>query len=531
MVKHNYSVVFIALALLLTLTLSSCIFTGEREREPNDTPFSAQPISGGKNVRGSLQTFSDIDYYRISGKRGIAKDLIVSISVQEKGPFDLQLKLYEAGRVVKIINDTKGRGERIVNALFRAESVADETALFSVESASTDASVKPRPNLPYVLSVKVKDREQNEEGEPDDKMVQAMAVDPNQTVKGFFNPSFNSFNDSGIDEDWYSFRIDSSEKEIVHISHSAVPDVDSVLSLYDEFGYLLRESGSHGAGESEKLTNLGLTNGNYYIRIAPSEPYQQNPEVGYLLRIEKAAGGPRESELNDRYPLANPLSFFQDMIGNFNPAGDADWFKLNVYDPGKQVVSVRVSPTAELDPIIELYSASEEIILRVNSRGKDEGEIIKNIGVEQGVYYIKLFDSNFATDNPDKEYTLVAEKKPWEEDEEFEPNDTPANANKFPLGGLKRGYISPKGDRDFFFFEIEKPSRVTLEVTPCALIDPVLNIYNQQGQTVERVNNNPVEEGERGTLLLTAGTYFVELRSANENENTRDTYILKINKG
>jgi hypothetical protein len=519
-----------ALCLLMPLQLSSCLLSREREREPNDTPASAQAIGSGKTLRGALQTAGDVDFYRVSWKKG-RSDVIASISVRENGPFDLVLEFREGDRVIKTINDTEGNGERVVNALFEAASLADGAAVFSVERFGEGDASNEATAMQYDLILKIKEREPNEEGEPNDKMVQATRVSSERTVRGFFNPAFNPLSDTGIEEDWYTFSVERPEGEIVHISHSAVPDVDSVLSVYDELGYVLREANSHGKGVPEKLTNILLAEGEYYIRIASTEPYQQNAEIGYLLRIEKPESGPRESEPNDKYPFANSLAFSLDTAGTFNPAGDEDWFRVDIFDPEPQVVTVRVSPTAELDPVIDFFDSSQELALHVDARGKDEGEIMRNMGVQQGVYYLRLSDRDPSTDNPNKEYTIIAEKKPRTEEEEFEPNNSPASAEKFTPGMLKRGFISPKGDRDFFSFYIERNARVALNVTPCALLDLGINLYNQSGQLVQTINDNPVEEGERAVVNLPAGTFFVELYSVNESENSRDTYILRIDKG
>jgi hypothetical protein len=341
----------------------------------------------------------------------------------------------------------------------------------------------------------------------------------------------NPLNESGVEEDWFVFRIPPGNAQVVDVSHSAVPDVDSVLSVYDGLGYLVREANSHGSGVPEKLANILLAGGDYYVRLASAEPGGRNREVGYLLRIEGTGEGPRETEPNDTYPFANPLDVFRDIEGNFNPAGDEDWYRLDVYEPEPQVITARVSPTAELDPVIDFFDSSGNLLLRADSRGKDEGEIVRNMGVGQGVYYIRLSDRDETTDNPDKTYTIVAEKRTWTEEEEFEPNNAPASAERFTPGRLKRGFVSPTGDRDIYALQLDRTSRVTLEVAPCALLDLAINLYDQGGQLVDTVNDNPAEEGERGTLSLPAGNYTVEVLSVNQSENARDAYILKITRG
>ena len=539
-----------AALLTLAVVFTSCFFRYEKEREPNDSQETAQILSGAKTLKGTIGTgqgfsasdrsLQDVDFYAIpTGKAG-GKDLVAAITVIEKGPFDVVIKLYEGNRVIKVVDDTSGRGEKVVNVLAAAEGRGEDPRhsrlLFSIEPAAEEQgkdspSLKEGSALSYELDVRTREREANEEGEPNDKMARANGVDPTRAVKGFFSPGFNPTSESGVEEDWFSFVLEGTDGAVFHLSHSAVPNVDSVLAIYDELGYLLRESNSRGIGEPEKLKNLALPGGRYYIRLASAVPYQQNPQVGYLLKIEKGDGKNRESEPNDRYPSANLLSFFQDTVGTFNPAGDADWFVLKLYEPGRQVLTIRVSPTAEIDPVLELYDNSERMLLRVDDRAKDEGEIIKNIGVEQGVYYLKLHERDVEADNPDRDYTLVAEKRPWQEEEEYEKNDSFESADTFTLGGLKKGYISPAGDRDIYSFHIDRASRIAVEVTPVALIDLSIAVYNQQGEPVAAVNNGPVEEGERASVSLPAGTYYLEVAGVNGKENSRDAYILRINKG
>ena len=207
---------------------------------------------------------------------------------------------------------------------------------------------------------------------------------------------------------------------------------------------------------------------------------------------------------------------------------------MSLYEPEPQVLSIKISPTEDIDPVIELYGSGEELIRTANDRGVDEGEIIKNIGTEEGIYYIKVYNQNPERDNPERRYTLLVDREEWQEDEEFEVNDFLEEANGIIFNGLKRGYISPRGDRDVYTFNVAQgpaplePAAVTLELSPCVLLDLAMRVYNEQGVFLEEINNNPAEEGEKETLFLEEGTYFVEVISMNQRENARDAYILRI---
>ena len=532
--KRAIAVFFI---LSFGLSLFRCGVTYSREEEDNDTPDSANIVYSGKGVRGSIEGENDLDFYRISVKEKLSDDILVHIAVTETVKMDLMIKIYRGMRVVKIVNDsredtgTAGMGEEIVNIEFSVEDVINGWALFSIENASKSSVPLVEPENRYNLTVKARKKQENEEGEPNDKMVFATNFGSNTIMRGYFNPGMNPMNttdENPQEEDWYSFSVSHEEFQVFHVSHSAVPDVDTVLSVYDELGYLIREANSYGLGKPEKLMNLKLRRGTYFINLRSTEQVQQNSKVGYLLKIDKEESKNSELEPNDRYPSANVLAFFQDTHGYFNPSGDVDWYRLNIYESQKHVISIRISPTADIDPVVELYTSSGEPILSVDDRGLDEGEIVKNFGVQAGVYLIKVSNRDSTIDNPNNSYTLVAEKAAWKEDQEFELNNSFETGNAFLIGGIIEGYITPRGDRDFYTFQIDTPRKLFVEVSPSILLDLAINIYDNNGELRYSINDNSVEEGEKESFTFSEGVYHVEIVAMNNNENSRDPYFFRI---
>jgi hypothetical protein len=531
--------------LVALVFMCSCGLKYDKEQEKNDSVSTAQVIHDGKPLRGLIDSAGDIDFYRLSSTmKDITGDVLADIAVTEQGDLDLMIVIYSDGKIVKIVNDTShengtvGKGERIVNALFSRDEVKSGSAVFSLQRVDADTENSADFDQgqgavqSYELSLKVKSRQEQEEGEPNDKAVSATECGPHSMMKGYFNPSVNLLNIKsgtvGVETDWYSFSIISDDMVKVSVSHSAVPDVDSRLSVYDQLGYLLRESNSHGLGEPEKLMNLGLNRGQYFIRLESAVPYHQNYSVGYLLKIEEDESWDGEYESNDRYPVANAITFSSDMRGFFNPTGDIDWFRFNVYDSNRQIITIRVSPTADTDPVLELYSFSADLILSINDRGIDEGEIMNNIGVEAGVYYVKIYNNDEKKENTNDPYTLVVEKRNWEPEEEFELNNDRDTADPIGVGHIKRGFVTPKGDRDFYTFYVHQPSEMSIETTPCVLLDLAFNVYRENGELLAHINKNPIEEREKERLFLEQGNYFIEVFSINGRENSRDAYLLKI---
>lgn len=559
-IKKCIPVIFLS---LLVLGLLSCGLRYEKELEDNGTIDTAMSLQSGRSVKAITADDSDIDFYRIvPGQRPIKGresllgrpikgwdellsekgDVVVSIALSHSRDLDLMIRVMRGNRTIKVIDDSPNYSgipgeESIANLLFSAEDVEEGRALLAVERVIDTSTLSSVDDGGYTLSITLRPGEADEEREPNDKPVLATPIGDALLVRGYFDPARNllSTEDSENEVDWFSFEISESwKRQIVHISLSAVPNVDSRLSLFDELGYLVRAANSNGIGEMERLMSVGLLPGSYYVKVESDTTPQKNAKVGYLLRVELSDEQNSEYEPNDRYIFANDVEFSRDIYGYFNPLGDVDWYRMSLYEPDPQVLSIKISPTEDIDPVIELYKSGEELIRTANDRGVDEGEIIKNIGTKEGIYYIKVYNQNPERDNPERRYTLVVDREEWQEDEEFEVNDFLEEANEIIFNGLKRGYISPRGDRDVYTFNVAQgpapleSAEVTLELSPCVLLDLAMRVYNEQGVFLEEINNNPAEEGEKETLFLDEGTYFVEVISMNQRENARDAYILRI---
>ena len=151
--SFSYRFIFVLIT-ILSAFLVSCGLKFEREREPNGSFFTAQPVTSGKPVRAAIDTAGDVDFYRISPGQKLSGDVSADISVSETANLDLVLKLYRENKVIKLVNDssvesgTEGGGERIVNALFPYDDIMSGNAVFSVEEAPGTVSDGVRAEAP-----------------------------------------------------------------------------------------------------------------------------------------------------------------------------------------------------------------------------------------------------------------------------------------------------------------------------------------------------------------------------------------------
>ncbi len=516
MKKYLYVTIIIS---FLTIILISCGLKYSEEKEINDTKEMANILLPDKFLKAKISSEEDIDFYRVGLKKKISeKNLSTKVLILKRDNFNIDIKIYLDDRVLKEIVSTE-KEVYVTNIGIKQNDIINKNFYISVSGKLTDKE-KNYPLL-YEIKIEIKKREKNQEVEPNDQPVFATDISDENPVKGYFDLNNN------IDYDWYKFRV-KGEGEKINVVLSGVPDIDSEISIYDDLGYQIRKGDSFGVNESEILSNIYLIPGLYFVRVNPLHKEEGNPKIPYILKIEKELNEKLESEPNDVYPKSNKLEFSDIIKGVFNPVGDVDWFRFNIYDINYQIVTVKFEPTAYVDPIIELYNSSLKKIISVDDRGIDEGEIIKNIGVDAGVYYVKLIDKNQKKDLPQYTYTLNITKSNWKKDEELEINNSFDRANEFELGGFKKGYITPKGDVDFYSIYLSNSEKIKLEISPCILIDLKVEVFNSERVLIKTFNSKGIEEGESGELYLENGLYFIKVSSVNNEENSRDNYILKI---
>ena len=515
--------------------ISSCGLRYMEEKEINDSFQAANILYAGKTMKGSLSSNNDIDYFclKLKNPDKYGKKVIADIEVKNAGKLEYNLRIFDKNSLLKQVIQ-KSNEIVLVNMMFKLEDLRDGRIFLVLSSKNNKAENFPSS---YSLKVNIRNMEKYEEGEPDDEAVFALPIlkDNNENlIKGYFNPGSNPLNKDGIEEDWYRYRVSyidtqSKDKSIkVNLDLTAVPNVDSEIAIFDDLGYLIRSGDSFGLGESERLLNILLKEGTYFIRIRSLKPGQENIHIPYLFKISRVKDEHSESEPNDNYPMANEINFSEEMKGYFNPVGDVDWYRCNVYDVNPQVLTIKAEPTAYVDYKISLYTASNNLIISVDDRGVNEGEIIKNIGVGPGVYYIKLEDKNQKKDIPQNEYSLTVYKNEWNSNEEFELNNDFNSANDFNLGTLKKGYITPIGDVDFYKIELNNQKTIRFEISPCVLLDLYIDVYDSEGNLIKKIDSNGEGKGEEGDVTLKKGIYFVKIGSNNKNENSRDFYILRI---
>ncbi|MEO0460739.1 MAG: PPC domain-containing protein [Myxococcota bacterium] len=108
-----------------------------------------------------------------------------------------------------------------------------------------------------------------------------------------------------------------------------------------------------------------------------------------------------------------------------------------------------------------------------------------------------------------------------EETDEFEPNDTLAEATPFPSNsGVLTGRIDADGDIDYFSFSLETPAGVrifTEGVSDECSLDTTLDLKDSDGDVIEFDDDGGTGLCSRIERVLFDGVYFIRVRSVFED--------------
>jgi len=362
---------------------------------------------------------------------------------------------------------------------------------------------------------------EGQELEYNNKKEQANELKLGEDIEGFFQ-------EKG-DEDWYKLMVNVPGKNIIQVDLSAVPEVDSSVEIYDEQGNSLKIYNTGGKGEAEAIINLGVTEGIYYIKVGTRRDINQNDN--YTLKTQLI--GPwqegQEFELNDEIEQANELKLDQIITGYICTGDDQDWYKLTVNVPGKSIIRIDLSAVPEINPYLQLYDEEGNRLKEYNVGGKGEAEAIINLGVTEGIYYIKVRASGM---NQNDNYTLKTQLiSPWQEGQEFELNDEIEQANELKLEEDMKGFFQEEYDEDWYTVTVPEKGLdiLVMEVSAISQVNLSLTLLDDAGTTIKKVDMG--DKGEKEMMVrmkFPSGKYYINVNG--RQANNEEPYTLRVGK-
>lgn len=395
------------------------------------------------------------------------------------------------------------------------------------------------------------------EKEPNDSAAQALSIEGTATVEANLGAD-----PAKPDVDWYVLK--TQQPRTVDVRVTAPNGADVALELVDETGGVLETVNEGGVGASERLPNVNVE-AKTFVRVVA---LKKGIGGAYTLttRFQERAPG-YELEPNERKVDATAVALGQAISATVGHVGDVDWYRYElpateepapveetdggddagVMDAGVNALAekrvalrIDVSGVEGVSTHVQLLTEAEAVLFEAKS--KDGAPLsLRNVGVRAAdkVIYVAVRSANKKS-NADLSYTLTVAPEDDSGNAEFEPNDELGRATDVPPNSYRDGFISPKGDVDYFRLVTDGPSIATLQVSGVDKVDLVLSVVKpvdgKPEETVAKANEGASREPEQLNNIACDGVCFFRVEAAakkvdgkwvKEDENGDQSYRLQ----
>ena len=247
------------------------------------------------------------------------------------------------------------------------------------------------------------------EREPNHTVTEATRLPQDTEMEAYLGQRLSE--DSG-DVDLFEIENLDLVRRAAEIEVSAIPNMDIVVELLPSGADVpLVVADSRGLGEGERLPNVALEPGLYFIRVReryvegelPTENVSDEYDVRWQLLAQDESF---EREPNDSLELAEALPFGVERRAWLGWPGDVDTFCLG--EDADSVVA-QVSALAEVDLVLRVVNRRTERSGKVDDKGVGRGETSKPWrGAEEGALCIEVsadpLDESSRAAQPDETY-------------------------------------------------------------------------------------------------------------------------------
>ncbi len=492
-----------------------------REKEPNEDTASATALRPGRVQRGTISSPQDKDVYRLDVSRDSG---VVSWKLSGIKDVDFVVTWSDKdGRPLKVFDETASGGEEEGTDLGVSRGVYFLTL----------ANKQPRSNNPgqeYSLQLELENAA-GRELEPNDSTLAAGPLPALGVLKGHYHPARNLLGPDGEtqEEDWFKIAVDQTGLFSLNVDLSGVPGIDPILELYDGNGYKLREVDGSGPGQPEILRNFGVRGPMQLLMRLRGKARSANAAAPYEILTELIPyAGKTEFEPNDQRLDATPLS--QDSVtGQISHAGDVDWYRIEAASGTRQLLSARLGALPGMDLELRLSDEFGAALLTIDNMGREAPETLTGLGLSGTTVYLTVSEKGRKLADERKFYTLERVLTTAIGGLEYEINDSSRTPQAIKVGESVDGYAAPKGDVDFYEFNVYQKSRISIETTGILNVRWSVTLFDQEYRELKSQTAGKAGEPALLELDLEPGTYALRLAPADPAQNNvRDKYTLRV---
>lgn len=446
-----------------------------------DTRASVTP---GRAVSGNIEYEGDVDWYRLSTRTGQRYRITLTGVESDSGELALRdpmLRVLDRDGNELAFNDDAG--ESLNSAIEFIPRTAGDVFIEARAYADVYTGL-------YALNV-------TSERLPNDRV----GADASSRGRINIGQSIDGQLEYPTDTDWYRVRLSEGQSyRFTLVSSGDNPLGDPLVRIYDANGQELAMDDDGGDGLNSYLEFTAPRDGNYFVE---ARGYSDDSTGGYTLA---ARAGDTPADASTDASLSADGDYRE---GVLSPAGDRDWFRLELNEGQAVRIGADTAMVADGlgDPYLVLYGPDGAQLATDDDGGEGLNALLEYQATASGAHFVEV--RGFSEDATGRYvvYTVAGEIGA-----SFD------NADYLTPNGEGRGsIIGTPDDADWFMIEMieGRPYRFRVEgAGDNPLADPYLRLYDSQG--VEVAADDDGGPGLNPYLYFaspTGGTYFAAVSS------------------
>lgn len=505
------------------------------ESESNDDINTADTMTSGKAVYGSLYGVSDSDYYGFQ----TTKDGYIVINLQHSKVTGWQNKAIYAVTVC----DTSG------NSIYEMTSKAEDEATDSIKlglSAGKYYIKVAGQNAYYGGNYVIKTTFKacsTWEHESNDTYDTANTAVSGTTYSGDIR--------TYSDVDYFKTSLSANGYINVKLTHPVVSGQEttnmfvlSVIRKVDKDQYTeVYTTKIRGGDTSISTPNLGLPKGEYYIKIAGTGNTTgtllsgTSYPVNYDVCIKAKTASDWEVESNDSAATANTVKNGKTYYGSTSSSSDKDYYKIKMSKAGYLQIKFghkNSQSTASCYNVV-LYNKDNSEIYKFTNTGTETSYTSCKLGLDAGEYYVCVSQASTLYTG---DYTICLTQKAasgWE----TENNGDWASADNIQVGKAVKGVITGySSDEDYYRFTLTKAQYINFSLAHEKINDAgrswYVTLYNANAKRGYQDYDHIYSYAgstytESSAVKLSRGTYYLKVQAFAKNAVDKE-YTLCVNK-
>lgn len=505
------------------------------ESESNDDINTADTMTSGKAVYGSLYGVSDSDYYGFQ----TTKDGYIVINLQHSKVTGWQNKAIYAVTVC----DTSGNS--IYEMISKAEDEFTDSIKLGLSAGKYYIKVAGQNAYyggNYVIKTTFKACS-TWEHESNDTYDTANTAVSGTTYSGDIR--------TYSDVDYFKTSLSANGYINVKLTHPVVSGQEttnmfvlSVIRKVDKDQYTeVYTTKIRGGDTSISTPNLGLPKGEYYIKIAGTGNTTgtllsgTSYPVNYDVCIKAKTASDREVESNDSAATANTVKNGKTYYGSTSSSSDKDYYKIKMSKAGYLQIKFghkNSQSTASCYNVV-LYNKDNSEIYKFTNTGTETSYTSCKLGLDAGEYYVCVSQASTLYTG---DYTICLTQKAasgWE----TENNGDWASADNIQVGKAVKGVITGySSDEDYYRFTLTKAQYINFSLAHEKINDAgrswYVTLYNADAKRGYQDYDHIYSYAgstytESSAVKLSRGTYYLKVQAFAKNAVDKE-YTLCVNK-